>query len=156
MALTRVPRTSSIVPTVFTTEEAVEISLLWDRVAEVFNKQTNKKRQKMHYCFVSPPPLPSPFPAFPSNSFSRQDFAAFDVDVTTEKPSVMSAFVGTVLATASRDFFDRPNPADVAVGVAYTSVSGDDRLSHPSKKRREERCEGESAHPLAFFFFFFF
>lgn len=36
----------------------------------------------------------------------------------------MSAFVGTVLVTASRDFFDRPNPADVAVGVAYTNVWG--------------------------------
>jgi hypothetical protein len=56
-----------------------------------------------------------------------EDFAPFDVDVTTEEPAVMTSTTCRVLITpgTSRNNVVNPGSADGAVGIAYLAVFGD-------------------------------
>ncbi|MDX1693599.1 MAG: Ig-like domain-containing protein, partial [Ketobacteraceae bacterium] len=58
-----------------------------------------------------------------------ENFAAFDVDVTTEAPSQMGPDVGRILVTRSTDASGQAMPASNAGGVAYVGVWG--RSNYP-------------------------
>jgi hypothetical protein len=53
-----------------------------------------------------------------------EDFASFNVDVTTEEPAVFGPRVGRYLVTFSRDKQNRALPFETSGGVAYMSVFG--------------------------------
>ena len=53
-----------------------------------------------------------------------EDYAPFDVDVTTEEPAVIDRTVARVLITRNTDITGQPNPASGAGGVAYVNVFG--------------------------------
>ncbi|MCP5208135.1 MAG: tandem-95 repeat protein [Hahellaceae bacterium] len=53
-----------------------------------------------------------------------EDYAAFDVDVTTEEPVQMGATTGRILITRSTDANGRAMPHNGAGGVAYVGVWG--------------------------------
>ena len=53
-----------------------------------------------------------------------EDFAPFDIDVTTEEPGMVGPTVGRVLITRNRDLDDRPMPFADASGLAYLGVWG--------------------------------
>lgn len=53
-----------------------------------------------------------------------EDYAPFDVDVTTEEPSVWNRHTGRILITRNEDRNGTPMPADFAGGVAYVGVFG--------------------------------
>jgi hypothetical protein len=53
-----------------------------------------------------------------------EDYAPFNVDVTTEQPAVMGNRTARALITRSTDSGGLPNPADTAGGVAYVDVFG--------------------------------
>jgi hypothetical protein len=52
------------------------------------------------------------------------DFAAFDIDVTTEEPSEFTSTTGTILFTHDSDAEGRKMPSQNAGGVAYLDVFG--------------------------------
>jgi len=54
-----------------------------------------------------------------------EDYAPFDIDVTTEEPAVFNSQTGRVLFTQDRDANGRRMPAYRAGGVAYVDVFGD-------------------------------
>jgi hypothetical protein len=53
-----------------------------------------------------------------------EDFAPFNVDVTTEEPPAFGPTVGRYLATFSRDAQGQPMPEASSSGVAYLGVFG--------------------------------
>jgi hypothetical protein len=53
-----------------------------------------------------------------------EDFAAFDVDITTEEPSVFTNTTGRVLFTHDTDADGKTMPSQNAGGVAYVNVFG--------------------------------
>ncbi len=53
-----------------------------------------------------------------------EDYAAFDVDVTTEEPAVFTSHTGRLLMTEDTDENGNPMPAQGAGGVAYVNVFG--------------------------------
>ena len=53
-----------------------------------------------------------------------EDFAPFDVDVTTEEPAQFTATTGRILITRDDDEFGTPMPYAGAGGVAYVNVWG--------------------------------
>ena len=53
-----------------------------------------------------------------------EDFAAFDVDVTTEEPAIFGPDVGRILMTDNYDANGNPMPSSGAGGVAYVNVFG--------------------------------
>ena len=53
-----------------------------------------------------------------------EDYAPFDVDVTTEQPAVSGPTTGRVVITRDADRAGRPMPAQGAGGVAYVGVFG--------------------------------
>jgi PKD repeat protein len=53
-----------------------------------------------------------------------EDYAAFDLDVTTEEPASFGRDTGRVLITSKRDGSGRAMPYDYAGGVAYVGVWG--------------------------------
>lgn len=53
-----------------------------------------------------------------------EDFAAFDIDVTTERPATFNTTTAMVLITRNTDANGNPNPASTAGGVAYVNVFG--------------------------------
>jgi hypothetical protein len=53
-----------------------------------------------------------------------EDFAPFDVDVTTEEPAQFNATTGRILITRDDDEFGTPMPYAGAGGVAYVNVWG--------------------------------
>lgn len=53
-----------------------------------------------------------------------EDFAPFNVDVTTERPAVMHNRVAVALITRNTDADGAPNPSSTAGGVAYVNVFG--------------------------------
>ena len=54
-----------------------------------------------------------------------EHYAPFDVDVTTERPAVMTRTTGHALITSSLDHNSVPMPASGAGGVAFVGVFGD-------------------------------
>lgn len=54
-----------------------------------------------------------------------EDYAPFDVDVTTEEPAVFDRYTGRILFTTDTDYCGRDMPAKGAGGVAYVGVFGD-------------------------------
>jgi PKD repeat protein len=58
-----------------------------------------------------------------------EDYAAFDIDVTTEEPASFGPTVGRVLITAHTDANGRPMPSSTAGGVAYVNVWGSSRYA---------------------------
>lgn len=61
-----------------------------------------------------------------------EDYAPFDVDVTTELPTQFSADVGRLLITKNTDSNGNAMPADTAGGVAYVNVWGRSDYSYYS------------------------
>ncbi|MFT7515499.1 MAG: hypothetical protein ACI9QL_004731 [Candidatus Omnitrophota bacterium] len=53
-----------------------------------------------------------------------EDYAPFDVDVTTEEPAVFNTRTARVLITRNTDADGQPNPASTSGGVAYVNVFG--------------------------------
>lgn len=53
-----------------------------------------------------------------------EDFAPFDIDVTTERPATLNSTTAIVLITRNTDANGDPNPASSAGGVAYVNVFG--------------------------------
>lgn len=53
-----------------------------------------------------------------------EDFAPFNVDVTTERPAVLHPRVAHALITRNTDANGAPNPSSTAGGVAYVNVFG--------------------------------
>ncbi len=53
-----------------------------------------------------------------------EDFAPFDIDVTTEEPANFGPYAGRVLITSKRQTNGQPMPYDTAGGVAYIGVWG--------------------------------
>jgi hypothetical protein len=53
-----------------------------------------------------------------------EDFAAFDIDITTEEPEVFTPTTGRVLFTHDSDASGQPMPSQDAGGVAYVNVFG--------------------------------
>jgi hypothetical protein len=53
-----------------------------------------------------------------------EDYAPFDVDVTTERPAVLGATVAMALITRNTDANTNANPSSSAGGVAYVGVFG--------------------------------
>jgi hypothetical protein len=53
-----------------------------------------------------------------------EDYAPFDIDVTTEVPVSFGARVGHILVTSKKDALGQAMPADRAGGVAYVNVWG--------------------------------
>lgn len=53
-----------------------------------------------------------------------EDFAAFDIDVTTERPASFGPYTGRVLITSKRQTNGQAMPYDTAGGVAYIGVWG--------------------------------
>lgn len=53
-----------------------------------------------------------------------EDYAAFDIDVTTEEPASFGPTVGRVLITRSTDANGKAMPSSTAGGVAYVGVFG--------------------------------
>ncbi|WP_169314586.1 zinc-dependent metalloprotease family protein [Thiothrix nivea] len=53
-----------------------------------------------------------------------EDYAPFDVDVTTEAPASFGPTVGRILITRDSDASGQPMPAQGAGGVAYVNVWG--------------------------------
>lgn len=53
-----------------------------------------------------------------------EDFAPFDIDVTTERPATINSTTAIVVVTRSTDANGDPNPASSAGGVAYVNVFG--------------------------------
>ena len=53
-----------------------------------------------------------------------EDFAPFDIDVTTEKPASFGPDIGHILVTSKTDATGTPMPYDTAGGVAYVGVWG--------------------------------
>ncbi len=53
-----------------------------------------------------------------------EDYAPFDVDVTTERPATFTSRTGRALITSRLDANGNPNPDDDAGGVAYVNVFG--------------------------------
>lgn len=54
----------------------------------------------------------------------KEDYAPFDVDVTTEEPSPFHLRVARVLITRNTDVNGNPNPSSTAGGVAYINFFG--------------------------------
>jgi len=54
----------------------------------------------------------------------KEDFAPFDVDVTTEEPPVVHTRVARVLITRNTDTANNNNPSSTAGGVAYVNFFG--------------------------------
>jgi hypothetical protein len=54
-----------------------------------------------------------------------EDYAPFNVDVTTERPATFTPTTGTILVTNSKDATGRNMPYSTAGGVAYMNVFGD-------------------------------
>ena len=61
-----------------------------------------------------------------------EDFAPFNVDVTTEPPPVMHNRVAQALVTRNTDASGQPNPSSSAGGVAYISVFGSGSYYRPA------------------------
>jgi len=53
-----------------------------------------------------------------------EDYAPFDIDVTTEEPASFDRYTGHILVTHSIDDTGTPMPYDYAGGVAYVNVFG--------------------------------
>lgn len=53
-----------------------------------------------------------------------EDYAAFDIDVTTERPATINSTTAIVVVTRNTDANGDPNPASSAGGVAYVNVFG--------------------------------
>jgi hypothetical protein len=53
-----------------------------------------------------------------------EDYAPFDIDVTTERPAVFNTRTAHVLITRNTDANGDPNPSSTAGGVAYLNVFG--------------------------------
>ena len=53
-----------------------------------------------------------------------EDFAAFDIDVTTEEPASFGPNIGRILITSDHDASGNPMPHSTAGGVAYVGVWG--------------------------------
>jgi hypothetical protein len=53
-----------------------------------------------------------------------EDYAPFNVDVTTERPATFNSRTANVVITRATDESGQPNPAEVAGGVAYVNVFG--------------------------------
>ncbi len=53
-----------------------------------------------------------------------EDYAAFDIDVTTEEPASIGPTVGRVLVTANTDANGKAMPSNTAGGLAYVGVFG--------------------------------
>lgn len=53
-----------------------------------------------------------------------EDYAAFDIDVTTERPATINSTTAIVVVTRNTDANGDPNPASTAGGVAYVNVFG--------------------------------
>jgi hypothetical protein len=53
-----------------------------------------------------------------------EDFAPFNVNVTTQRPATFSSRTAMVVITRSTDANGAPNPSDTAGGVAYVNVFG--------------------------------
>jgi hypothetical protein len=53
-----------------------------------------------------------------------EDYAPFDIDVTTERPTTVNNTTAIVLITRNTDSTGAPNPASAAGGVAYVNVFG--------------------------------
>ena len=53
-----------------------------------------------------------------------EDFAPFQVDVTTERPATFNNRTANVLVTRNTDADGQPNPASTSGGVAYVDVFG--------------------------------
>ena len=53
-----------------------------------------------------------------------EDYAPFDVNVTTERPATINTTTAIVLITRNTDANGNPNPASTAGGVAYVNVYG--------------------------------
>lgn len=53
-----------------------------------------------------------------------EDFAPFDIDVTTERPATLNSTTAVVLITRNTDANLDPNPSSTAGGVAYVNVFG--------------------------------
>lgn len=53
-----------------------------------------------------------------------EDYAPFNVDVTTERPATMNSRVAVALITGRRDANGDPNPNSTVAGVAYVNVFG--------------------------------
>ncbi len=58
-----------------------------------------------------------------------EDYAPFNVDVTTERPATLTSRTANVVITRSTDQLGQPNPADMAGGVAYVNVFGTQTFS---------------------------
>jgi hypothetical protein len=52
------------------------------------------------------------------------DYAAFDIDITTEEPTVLTTTTGRILFTHDTDAFGRTMPSQGGGGVAYVNVFG--------------------------------
>ena len=53
-----------------------------------------------------------------------EDYAPFDVDVTTERPATFTATTAEALITRSTDADGNANPSSAGGGVAYVNVFG--------------------------------
>jgi PKD repeat protein len=60
-----------------------------------------------------------------------EDYAPFDIDVTTEDPVTFTSTTGRILITSDTDASGQPMPYDSAGGVAYVGVWG--RGDYPSR-----------------------
>ncbi len=60
-----------------------------------------------------------------------EDFAPFDIDVTTEEPVVFDGYTGRVLITSRTDAYGTAMPYQTAGGVAYIGVWG--RSDYPTR-----------------------
>jgi hypothetical protein len=59
-----------------------------------------------------------------------EDYAPFNVDVTTERPATMGSTTAEALITRNTDADTNPNPSSSAGGVAYVSVFGGSSYSY--------------------------
>ena len=75
-----------------------------------------------------------------------EDFAPFDIDVTTERPSAFGPRIALALITRNTDANGLPNPAATAGGVAYVDVfgSGDYTNHQPAWIYFDNLCRVES------------
>ncbi len=78
-----------------------------------------------------------------------EDFAPFDIDVTTEEPSSFNSTTGHVLITRDRDLNDTAMPHDTAGGVAYVGVWGRSNYSYYSPALVYYDNLGKSANYIA-------
>jgi hypothetical protein len=59
-----------------------------------------------------------------------EDYAPFDVDVTTERPANFTSRTAMVLITRNTDANGEPNPSSSAGGIAYVNVFGTDSFEN--------------------------